>query len=334
MKAIVVRAHGGPEALELVDIPVPTPTGAEVLVQNHFVGVNFVDTQHRAGLYFPVVLPLIPGIEGAGVVAAVGTDVSEFQISDRVAYGGYMGGDYAEFTLVPQDRLVAVPQEITLAQAAGGLLQGMAAHVLTQQVYQLQRGDWVLIHAAAGGVGSMLVQFAKHRGATVLGITSSAGKADFVRRVGADHVIVSSTSDFRAETMRLTAGQGVHVVYDGVGGPQFERNLDVLRARGRLVLFGQAGGQPLPLDISRLSGITGSGNKGSLWVTWASASDYYATTEGLRACASAVFEAVLRAHLRLNITGVYALEQVAEAHRLLESRASTGKLLLKLVQVT
>lgn len=331
MKAIIVREHGGPEALELVDAPTPTPAGAEVLVQNHYVGVNFVDTQHRAGLFFPVALPLIPGTEGAGIVAAVGPGVNEFQVGDRVAYAGYMGGDYAEFTLVPQDRLVAVPQEIALEQAAGGLLQGMTAYVLTQQVYRIQRGDWTLIHAAGGGVGSLLVQFAKHWGATVIGATSSARKVDFVRQAGADHVIISSESDFEAETLRLTAGQGVHVVYDGVGGPQFERNLYVLRARGRLVLFGQAGGQPLPLDISRLSGLTGSGNKGSLWVTWAAASDYYATTEELRICAAAVFDALLHEHLRLNITGVYSLEQAAEAHRLLESRASTGKLLLRIV---
>lgn len=331
MKAIVVSRHGSPDVLEIRDVPVPEPGPEHVLVHNHYIGVNFVDTQHRSGLYYPVTLPLIPGTEAAGIVAAIGTNVTDFQIGDRVAYAGYMGGNYAEFTSVPQQRLVPVPDALPLDQAAASLLQGLTAYVLTHRVYQVKPGDAVLIHAAAGGVGSLLVQMCKRLGAFVIGITSSAQKASIVSAAGADQVIVSPQEDFEVTTMRLTDEQGVHVVYDGVGGPAFEKNLSVLRACGYLVLFGLASGQPMPLDVSRLSGITGTNNRGSLFVTFASANDYLATTEQLRAYAAVVLDDVSRGHLHLRITGVFPLAEAAEAHALLESRASSGKILLQVL---
>src|SRR5690242_1344181 len=192
MKAIVIRQHGGPEVLTLEEVPVPAPEANQVLVRNHFVGVNFVDLQHRAGLYYPVALPLIPGTEAAGEVTAVGDAVTDFHPGDRVAYAGYMGGDYAEWTCVPQDRLVAVPAELSLEQAAAVLLQGTTAYVLTHDVYPVRPGEWVLVHAAASGVGALLVQMAKDRGAPVIGTTSAAQKAALVRQAGTDEVVVST----------------------------------------------------------------------------------------------------------------------------------------------
>lgn len=331
MKAIIVYEHGSPDVLQVRDLPIPQPLPGEVLIQNHFVGVNFVDTQHRAGLYYPVALPLIPGTEASGVVAAVGSDVTDFRVADRVAYAGYMGGDYAEFTCVPHDRLVSVPDAMPLEQAAAGLLQGLTAYVLAHQVYPLQSGDVALIHAAAGGVGLLLVQMAKQLGARVIGTTSSAQKALLVSQAGADHVIVHTQTDFEDRTMQLTNQQGVSVVYDGVGGSMFEKSLSVLRTRGYLVAFGLANGRPMPFDVTRLSGITGTNNRGSLFVTWPTTNDYLTTAEHLRACADAVFGAVLRGQLRLHIAGVFPLEQAAQTHRLLESRATSGKLLLKVI---
>jgi NADPH2:quinone reductase len=329
MKAIIVYEHGSPDVLQLSDVPIPEPLPYEVLIHNHFVGVNFVDTQHRAGLYYPITLPLIPGTEASGVIAAVGSDVTDFRVADRVAYAGYMGGNYAEFTCVPHDRLVSVPEAMPLDQAAACLLQGLTAYVLTHEVYQVQSGDVALIHAAAGGVGLLLVQMAKQLGATVIGTTSSVQKALLVSQVGADHTIVHTQADFEESTMQLTNQQGVSVVYDGVGGSISEKSLSVLRTRGYLVEFGLANGRPMPLDISRLSGITGTKNRGSLFVTWASTNDYLTTPEHLRACADAVFGAVLGGRLRLHIAGVFPLEQAAQAHLLLESRATSGKLLLQ-----
>jgi NADPH2:quinone reductase len=329
MKAMIVHRHGPPEALEPVDLPRPEPRPDEVVVENHFIGVNFVDTQHRAGLYYPVTLPLIPGVEASGVVTAVGTGVAGFRVGDRVAYAGHMSGVYAEYAPVPQEWLVVVPDALSLQQAAAGLLQGITAHVLTHQVYAVQPGESALIHAAAGGVGSLLVQLAKQRGALVLGAASSPEKAALARRLGADHVIVHTLADLEEAVMTLTGGQGVSVVYDGVGGARLEQSLRVLRARGRLVLFGQAGGAPPPLDVSRLSGLTGSSRRGSLSVTWASVNDYLTTSVERRTCAEAIFGAILRGALRLHIAEVLPLERAAHAHRLLESGATSGKLLLR-----
>jgi NADPH2:quinone reductase len=328
MKAMVVSRHGPPDALTLAELPIPEPGPQDVLVRNRIIGVNFVDTQHRAGLYWPILLPLVPGVEAAGTVAAVGREVTDFQVGDRVASAGYMGGIYAEYYLIPQGRLIPVPAALTLEQAAACLMQGTTARVLTHDVHPVTAGDVVLVYAAAGGVGLFLVQMAKRAGATVIGTTSSEEKAVVARRAGADHVLLYSETGLEDAIMRLTGGQGVRVIFDGVGGVLVEASLPLLRARGHLVEYGQSGGRPMPLDISRLSGITGSHNRGSLTLTWASASDYLATTWELRDCARAVFDAVLSGDLRIHIAHTYPLEDAAQAHLALESRAVSGKLLL------
>jgi NADPH2:quinone reductase len=240
-----------------------------------------------------------------------------------------MGGDYAEWTCVPQDRLVMVPAELSLEQAAAVLLQGTTAHVLTHQVYAVRPGEWVLVHAAASGVGALLAQMAKDLGAPVIGTTSVAQKAALVRQAGADEVIVSTEQDLVTTVHTITAGQGVQVVYDGVGGALFEPSLNVLQARGYLVEFGMAGGRPPLLDVSRLAGITGGPNKVSLFVTWASAGDYLTPADALRTCAAAVFQMVMDGRLRQQVAGVFPLAEAAHAHQLLENRTANGKLLLQ-----
>jgi NADPH2:quinone reductase len=328
MRAIILREHGGPEVLQVEDIPIPTPTHGEVLVKNRSIGVNFVDTQHRAGQNYPVQLPLIPGTEDAGVVDAVGPGVSLFAVGDRVGYAGYMGGNYAEYTLVPEEKLVPLPAGVSFEFAAASLLQGMTAHCLSHSVYSIKENDTVLIHAAAGGVGLFLVQMAKRRGATVIGTVSSPEKAEFVRGVGADHVIDYSQADFETETLRLTDGAGVHVVYDSVGRATFDKGINVLRAQGYMVVFGLTSG-PIPLfDINRLSGITGSGNKGSLYLTWATLNDYSANRADLLWRARDVLNWIAEGSLKVYVARTFPLTEAAEAHRLLESRQVMGKVLL------
>jgi NADPH:quinone reductase len=328
VKAMMVSQHGGLDVLTLCDVPIPDPKADKVLVKNSYIGVNFVDTQHRAGLYYPINLPLIPGVEAAGVVQSVGRKVTDFNVGDHVAYAGYMGGNYAEYTAVPQGRLVPVSTSLSLDQAAAAVMTGTTAYVLTHSVYRVKAGDYVLVHAAAGGVGSALVQMAKALGATVIGTTSLERKITSILESGADEVLLYTAPDFVESVFRLTDQQGVHVVYDGVGGSLLEPSLMVLRARGHLVEYGHSGGQPLPIDITRLSGITGTKNRGSLTITWASAGDYLSTTEELRTCAAAVFDALLQGQLSTHIAHVYPLEDAAQAHSALESRATIGKLLL------
>lgn len=328
MKAILIRQHGGPEVLKVEDIPTPIPHEKEVLVNNRAIGVNFVDTQHRAGLNYPVNLPLIPGTEAAGIVEAVGSNVSEFKVGDRVGYAGYMGGNYAEFTMVPEDKLVPVPNNVSFELAAASLLQGMTAHCLAYSVYPIREKDIVLIQVAAGGVGLLLVQMAKRRGATVIGTVSTAEKAETVKAVGGDHVILYTQDDFETETMRLTQGEGVHAVYDSVGQTTFDKGIKVLRTQGYMVVFGLTSGPVPSFDINRLSGITGSGNKGSLFLTWATLSDYAAKREDLLWRARDVLEWVGEGSLSVHIAGTFPLANAAEAHRLLESRQISGKVLL------
>lgn len=328
MKAIVIHKHGGPEVLQVEDILTPTPHHKEVLVKNQAIRVNFVDTQHRAGLNYPVNLPLIPGTEAAGIVEAVGPGVNEFKVGDRVGYAGYMGGNYAEYTVVPEAKLVPVPNNVTFELAAAALLQGMTAHCLAYSVYPIKEKDIVLIQAAAGGVGLFLVQMAKRRGAIVIGTVSTAEKAELVKAVGADHVILYSQADFETETMRLTQGEGVHAVYDSVGRTTFDKGIKVLQTQGYMIVFGLSSG-PVPLfDINRLSGITGSGNKGSLFLTWATLSDYAAKREDLLWRARDVLEWVGEETLTVHIAGTFPLVEAEEAHRLLESRQIGGKVLL------
>lgn len=329
MRAIVVREHGGPEVLRLEEVPTPMPRGMDVLVRNEAIGVNFVDTQHRAGLTYPIELPLTPGVEAAGVVEAIGPDVTEFAIGDRVGYAGHMGGDYAEATLVPEARLIPVPAEVSLEIAAASLMQGMTAVCLSHRVYPIQAGDDVLIQAATSGVGLFLVQFAKARGATVVGTVSGAEKVEVARALGADHVVVSSGADFAAETMRLTGGAGVHVVYDGLGRATFDRGLGVLRARGTMVVYGLSSGPIPPLDVNRLSGITGASERGSLFVTWATLSDYTTRREDLLWHATTLFDALVAGRLQVSIARTFALAAAADAHRFMEGRRPVGKVMLR-----
>lgn len=328
MQAIFIREHGGPDVLRLEDIPIPVPQRCEVLVKNKAIGVNFVDTQHRSGENYPVTLPLIPGIEAAGVVEAVGPGVTTLNSGDHVGYAGHMGGDYAEYTLVPEEKLVPVPDNVSFELAAASLLQGITAHALTHSVYPVKENDTVLVHAAAGGVGLLLVQMAKRHGATVIGTVSTREKAELAKSVGADHIIVYTRDDFEAETMRLTNGEGVHAVYDGVGKTTFDKGIRVLRAQGYMVVYGLTSGSVPPFDINRLSGITGSGNKGSLFLTWATSSDYTSKREDLLWRARDVFKWLADGTLKVHIAQTFPLAKAAEAHRLIENRKVSGKIVL------
>ncbi len=320
MKAIQVSQPGGPEVLTLVDVAIPEPKPNEALVQIKAAGVNFIDVYFREGRY-PAPLPFIDGQEAAGVVVAVGSDVTTVRLGERVAYVGRLGS-YAEYAAVPADRLVKIPDELDFDQAAAAMLQGMTAHYLSHGSYPVKPGDTVLIHAAAGGVGLLLVQMAKRLGARVIATAGSEAKAQLAYGVGADDVIVYTQQDFETETRRLTDGQGVHVVYDGVGKDTFEKDLNVLRPRGYLVLFGGASGAVPPFDLMQLT------KHGSLFVTRPTLNDYIATRAELEQRSNEVLEMIVRGELKLRIHKRYTLAEVQQAHRDLEGRKTTGKLLL------
>jgi len=320
MKAIQISQAGGPEVLELVDLPTPEPKPNEALVQIKAAGVNFIDVYHREGRY-PISLPFVPGMEAAGVVTAVGSDVSELKTGDRVAYAGGMGS-YAEYAAVPANALVPIPGDLDFEQAAAAMLQGMTAHYLSHSTYPLQHGETALIHAAAGGVGRLLVQMAKDLGARVIATAGSEEKAKLAKQAGADHCIVYTTSDFEAETKQLTDGKGVHVVYDGVGKATFDKDLNVLRPRGYLVLFGGSSGAVPPFDLIKLS------QKGSLFITRPTLAHYTATREELLQRSGDVLGMISEGELGLRIHATYPLEKAEQAHRDLEGRKTTGKLLL------
>jgi NADPH2:quinone reductase len=328
MLAIRVDAFGGPDVLRLVELPPPKPQAGQVLVRHSAIGVNFVDTQHRAGTPYPMTLPFIPGTEAAGIVAAVGPGVNGVQLGDRVAYAGIMPGVYAECAAVPSERLVPLPSGLDTRTAAALLLQGTTAHYLSQSAYALGPGDTALIHAAAGGVGRLLVQFAKRCGASVIGVVSTEAKARIARADGADHALVAPAGRFAAEVRRLTGGRGVDVVYDSVGRTTFEESLAALRARGQLVIYGLASGPIAPFDITRLAGFNRPRGNGSLFITWSSNEDYTATREELLWRAGEVFDQVLAGRLHVELSGSFTLSEAAAAHRLLESRSVTGKLIL------
>jgi len=320
MKAIQVARVGGPEALTLVDVPVPDPKPNEALVQIKLAGVNFIDVYFREGRY-PARLPFINGQEAAGMVVAVGPDVTTLRLGDRVAYTGVLGS-YAEYAAVPADRLVKIPDELDFEQAAAAMLQGMTAHYLSHSTYPIKIGDTVLIHAAAGGVGLLLVQMAKQLGARVIATAGSEAKAQLARGAGADEVIIYTEQDFETETLRLTGNRGVQVVYDGVGKDTFERDLKVLSPRGYLVLFGGASGAVPPFDLLELT------KHGSLFVTRPSLHHYMASRKELEQRSNDVLQMVVRGDLKLRIHKKYPLEDVRQAHLDLEGRKTTGKLLL------
>src|SRR5271169_764573 len=320
MKAIQVPKTGGVEVLTLVDIPTPKPKPNEVIVKIAASGVNYIDVYFREGRY-PVTPPFILGQEASGVVSEVGSDVKDFKPGDRVAFTGITGAS-AEYEAVPADRLVRVPAGITDHQAAAAMLQGMTAEYLTYSTYPIKKGDIALIHAAAGGVGLLLVQMAKNLGARVIGTVSTEEKAKLAREAGADDVIFYTKQDFEAETKRLTDGKEVHVIYDGVGKTTFDQDLNVLRPRGYLALFGASSG-PVPLfDLNK------PWQKGSLFKTRPTLVHHIASHEELQQRASDVFGMIVSGKLKLRIEFLYPLKDAQQAHRDLEGRKTTGKLLL------
>ncbi|MGH9504139.1 MAG: quinone oxidoreductase family protein [Terriglobales bacterium] len=320
MKAIQIKKPGGPEALELVEIPVPQPKANEAVVKVAAAGVNFIDIYHREGRY-PLPLPFVIGQEGAGTVSAVGAEVKSLKTGDRVAWSGIMGS-YAEYVAAPADRLVKIPEAVSDREAAAVMLQGMTAHYLAYTTFPLKRGDTALVHAAAGGVGLLLVQLAHNMGARVIGTVSTEEKAKLAREAGADEIIFYTQADFESETRRLTDGKGVDVVYDSVGKTTFEKGLNVLRPRGMMVLFGGSSGAVPPFDPILLS------QKGSLFLTRPSLTHYIATRAELEMRSNALFELIAAKKLKLRIEHVYPLQQAPQAHRDLEGRKTTGKLLL------
>ncbi|MGH7379251.1 MAG: quinone oxidoreductase family protein, partial [Candidatus Methylomirabilales bacterium] len=298
----------------------PKPEAGQALVRLEAVGVNYIDIYHRTGLYKNP-LPFTLGLEASGVVEAVGAGVSEVRVGERVAYQGVQGS-YATHVLVPAARLVALPAGLDARTGAAAMLQGMTAHYLVHDTYRLQPGETTLVHAAAGGVGLLLIQMAKRRGARVLGTVSTPEKARLAKEAGADEVIQYTTQDFETEVKRLTGGRGAQVVYDSVGKTTFEKSLNVLAPRGTLVLFGQASGPVPPVDLGILAG------KGSLYVTRPTLGHYVATREELLRRAGGVLGWVKSGELTLRIEHTFPLARAAEAHRALEGRKTTGKVLL------
>jgi NADPH:quinone reductase len=320
MKLIQVSELGGPEVLKLTEKSVPTPNADEVLVRLEAIGVNFIDIYHRTGLY-PLPLPFTPGMEGAGRVEDLGPDVTGLKKGDRVAWA-MRAGSYAEYANVPASRLVRVPDSVSSEQAAAAMLQGMTAHYLTTSVYHLKRGDWAIVHAAAGGVGLLLIQLAKRVGANVIGTVSTEEKAKLAREAGADEIINYRNQDFESESRRITNGSGVNVVYDSVGRDTFMKSLGALAPRGMLALFGQSSGPVPPFDPALLA------QKGSLFLTRPSLAHYTLTREELEARARDIFEWIQSGQLRIDINHRFPLSSAAEAHAALEGRKTTGKVLL------
>jgi len=319
MRAIQITRHGGPERLVLAEVPAPEPGPREARVRVRVAGVNFIDVYHRTGLY-PIEPPFVPGMEGAGVVDVVGGEVTEVAAGDRVAWAMWPGS-YAELAVVDAWKLVPIPPDLDFEKACAAMLQGMTAHYLARSTFPLAPGQTALVHSAAGGVGALLCQIARLAGARVLGAVSTAAKAEVARAAGCDEVIVTTDADFLAECKRLTAGEGVHVVYDAVGKDTFEQSLQCLRHRGMLVLYGQSSGPVPPFDLRGLAA-------GALFLTRPSLHHYSATRDELLGRARDVLGWIERGELELRIDRVLPLGEAAEAHRLLEGRATAGKLLL------
>jgi NADPH2:quinone reductase len=320
MKAIQVKQVGGPEAMEVAELPVPQPKANEAVVKLAASGVNFIDVYFREGRY-KAPLPFVLGQEGAGAVTAAGAEVKSFKVGDRVAWTGLLGS-YAEYAAVPVDRLVPIPHSVSDRDAAAAMLQGMTAHYLSHSTYPLKKGETALVHAGAGGVGLLLVQMAHNIGARVIATVSTEEKAKLARAAGADEVILYTQADFEAETKRLTGGKGVDVVYDSVGKTTFDKGLNILRPRGMMVLFGGSSGAVPPFDLIALS------QKGSLYLTRPTLAHYTATREELVARSGAVFGMIAAGKLKLRIEHTYPLAEAQRAHRDLEGRKTTGKLLL------
>jgi len=320
MKAIRVKSPGGPEVLELVELPTPQPGAGQALVRVEAAGVNFIDIYQRSGIY-KLPLPFTLGQEGAGVVEAVGAGVGEVKPGDRVAWAGPLGS-YASHQVIPAARLVPVPSRLDLKSAAAAMLQGMTAHYLVNDTFPLRPGQSCLIHAAAGGVGQLFCQLARRAGAQVIGTAGGAEKGQLAKAAGAHEVIDYRTQDFEAEVKRITLGTGVHVAYDSVGKDTWEKSLKSLRPRGMLVLFGGSSGPMPPIDAQLLA------QHGSLYFTRPTLVTYVLTREELLARAGTVLSLVERGDLKLRIEQALPLADAAKAHELLASRKTTGKLLL------
>ena len=319
--AIRIHQTGGPEVLSWEPVELPAPAAGEATVRHAAVGLNFIDTYHRTGLY-PLPLPSGIGLEGAGVVEAVGAGVTEVQVGDRVAYAGGPLGAYAEARNIPAHRLLKIPDPISFDTAAAMMLQGLTAAYLLRKTYRVQAGDAVLIHAAAGGVGLIACQWAKALGATVIGTVGSDAKGELAKAHGCDHVINYSTENFVARVREITGGEGVPVVYDGVGKDTFMGSLDCLRPLGMLVTYGNASGPVPPLDLLLLS------QKGSLFVTRPTIMSYTAKRPDLEALGAELFDVVASGKVKIEVHQRYALKDAAQAHRDLEARKSTGSTIL------
>lgn len=321
MKAIQIKEFGGPEVLKLEEIPLPEPGDGQVRVKIEAIGINFADTAVRRGAR-PLSLPLVPGTEAAGVVDAVGPGVEGFDVGDRVAYCMQMGA-YAESAVVSTEKLAHVADGIDLFDAAGVLSMGITAHYLTESTYPVKEGETVLIHAAAGGVGSLLVQMAKRKGATVIGTTSTEKKAEVVRSLGADHMILYTEVDFAEEVKRITDGKGVDVVYDSVGKTTFAKSLPLLRRYGMMVLFGQTSGPVDPIEPVLLN------RSGSLYLTYPSLYHNAGTKERFAMHSKDVLEWLNKGEIKVHVDRVLPLKDASQAHSMLANRQNIGKLLLQ-----
>ena len=320
MKAILVHHNGGPEELQFEEVDIPKPAPGQALIKIAAIGVNFIDVYHRIGLY-KLPIPFTPGQEAAGVIEALGEGVTGFAIGDRVAYTSVPGA-YAQYAAVATKMLVKVPEGIDLKIAAAAMLQGMTAHYLTHSTFPLKQGDTALVHAAAGGAGLLIVQMAKALGAKVIGTMSTEAKAEMARKAGADETILYTTQDFEVEVKRITDGKGVDVVYDSVGATTFLKSLNCIRPRGMMVSFGQSSGPVAAMEPLLLS------QKGSLFLTRPTLAVHIATPEELAWRAGDVLGSIAAGKLNIHIAKTYKLSEVGQAHRDLESRKTTGKLVL------
>ncbi|HMK14228.1 MAG TPA: quinone oxidoreductase [Burkholderiales bacterium] len=318
--AIRIHETGGPEKMRWEEVRVETPGSGQVLVRNTAIGLNYIDTYHRSGLY-PVALPATLGMEGAGIVEAVGPKVSGFKAGERVAYAQPVGA-YAEWVLRPADRLVKIPSGVDEKIAAAMMLKGMTAQYLLRRTYKVRAGNMILVHAAAGGVGQILCQWAKHLGATVIGTVGSDEKAKLAKKAGCRHVIVTTREKFPERVKEITKGAGVPVVYDGIGKDTFMGSLDCLAPLGLMVSFGNASGAVPPFDLAILS------QKGSLFLTRPTLMTYTAKREDLLKSAAELFSVVKKGAVKITINQTYPLKEAAQAHRDLESRKTTGSTVL------
>ena len=319
--AIRIHAFGGPEAMKWEEVTIGAPAANEVLLKATAIGLNYIDTYHRSGLY-KIPLPSVLGREGAGVVEAVGISVTDLKVGDRVAYAAAPIGAYAEARLMPADKLIKIPAGVSDSQAASMMLKGMTAQYLIRRIHQVKPGDTILMHAAAGGVGLILCQWARHLGATVIGTVGSDEKTALAKTNGCDHVINYAKEDFVARVAEITDGKKCHVVYDGVGKDTFLKSLDCVRPLGLVAVFGNASGAVPPFDVGLL------GAKGSLFVTRPTLDTFTSTRADLLATAGELFDVVARGIVKLEINQTYALKDAAAAHRDLEARKTTGSTVL------